>query len=194
MAKLTKTQKALLEVILEQLNSASYTYASAVDVKPLVDAGLLVSDPNGPGEDGLIAVAVPVQVAGDTDAQPVVEMKDTDAQPVKEVAGYVIEEGIPVPARKRSGGMTEVYPFSKLAVGQSFFVFNPGKTLSGTVSTATRRYAVAVEGETRTNRKGNIVPLFAKTREFQLFEVKAGQKYDNGFIEKADGARIYRTK
>ena len=33
-----------------------------------------------------------------------------------------IDDGIPVPEDRRSAGRTERYPFSKLKVGQSFFV------------------------------------------------------------------------
>lgn len=190
MAKLTKTQKALLEVILEQLSTGPFTFASPADVQPFVDAGLLIADPNGPNAEGLVAVALPVQAAG----EPVSDTSAKDVECAKPIASdYVIEDGIPVPARKRSGGMTEVYPFSKLTIGQSFFVYNPGKTLSGTVSTATRRYSVVSETETRTNRKGKIVPVLTPTRTFQLFTVTAGQTYANGFVEKLDGARIFRT-
>lgn len=190
MAKLTKTQKSLLEVILEQLSTAAYTFASAVDVNPLVDGGFLIADPNGPNVDGLVAVAIPSQTAG----EPIAEPSAPVDEPANEVAAFAIEDGIPVPARvRKGGGQTEVYPFSKLAPGQSFFVASAGKSLRSTVSAATRRYAVASDTETRTNRKGATVPVLKATRTFQLFLVVAGQKYANGFIEKADGSRVFRT-
>lgn len=75
--------------------------------------------------------------------------------------------------RVGSGGKSELYPFSDLvAPGEdgptSFFV--PGKTMkamSSTISGATRRYAEAdPSGATKSNRKGETVPVFVTTRKF----------------------------
>lgn len=100
---------------------------------------------------------------------------------------FAIEDGIalaPVTGRGRGG---ETYPFHKLAVGQSFFVPNTAekpnvaKSLASTVSSATRRYAEVIEGQTRKDRKGNEVPALRETRKFVLRAVEGG-------------ARIWRTQ
>jgi hypothetical protein len=102
---------------------------------------------------------------------------------------FAIEDSVPLPAvsgRGRGrGGNT--YPFASLAVGQSFFVPNTterpkaAKSLASTVSSANARYAVVVEGQFKTNRKGEQVPVTRNTRTFVVRAVEGG-------------ARIWRTE
>lgn len=105
--------------------------------------------------------------------------------------------GLPAPA-KRGGHREEIYPFSTMEVGQSFHIAatdakpNPAESFASTVTGATRRFAVATGG-VKKNRKGVEVPETKNTRKFVIRAVTAGQKYDNGFVETAAGARIYRT-
>lgn len=132
-------------------------------------------------------------------------------------AGFAIDDGISLPqARGGKGG--SVYPFDALAVNQSFFVPetadmpNPAKTLASTVSSATARYAVPVEGETvdvkvkvyQTNAAGEKVkgadgkfivtgdkmetrPKMRETRKFTVRSV------DETAAGRGKGARVWRT-
>jgi hypothetical protein len=108
-----------------------------------------------------------------------------------------IVKGI-VPAEPLRGGKKEeVYPFSKMDVGDSFLVAvtaeypKPWETFASTVSSATRRFSV--EGtKTRVNRKGETVKVLEATKRFTLRRVNEGDKYPNGYIEPASGARVFR--
>lgn len=115
---------------------------------------------------------------------------------------FEILSGIVAPVSKRGGMREEVYPFSRLELGQSFAVVaNAGETgkqvvarFNSTVSSATRRYAVpATDGKTRTTKKGAVVPVLVPTRKFALYSVTAGDKTNTGFTEPATGARVVRT-
>lgn len=116
---------------------------------------------------------------------------------------FDILSGIPMIDGQRGGSREEVYPFSQLAVGQSFLVTaNAGETskqvvdrFSSTVSSATRRYSEKSATQTRVNKKGETVPVNVPTRKFTLRPVTKGQTYPGvpNFAEPADGARVYRT-
>ena len=102
-----------------------------------------------------------------------------------------IEDNVPVPAISGRGRGCNVYPFDRLAVGQSFFVANDeskpnaAKSLASTVSSAAARYAVPAEdGSTKTNKKGEVVPVMVKTRMFVVRRVE-----EDG----VKGARVWRT-
>ena len=102
-----------------------------------------------------------------------------------------IEDNVPVPAISGRGRGGNMYPFGQLAVGQSFFVPNSedkpnaAKSLASTVSSATARYAVPAEdGSTKTNKKGEVVPVMVETRKFVVRSVE-----ENG----VKGARVWRT-
>ena len=104
---------------------------------------------------------------------------------------FQIEDNIPVPAIFGRGRGGNVYPFEVLAVGQSFFVPNSeskpnaAKSLASTVSSATARYAVPAEdGSTKTNKKGEVVPVMVETRKFVVRSVE-----EDG----VKGARVWRT-
>ena len=79
-----------------------------------------------------------------------------------------------------------MYPFDALNVRQSFFVPNTedkpnaAKSLASTVSSATARYAEVVEGQFKTNKKGEQVPVTRETRKFVVRSVEGG-------------ARVWRT-
>jgi len=113
-------------------------------------------------------------------------------------AAFAVESGVPIPAIKRQGAATSIYPFDALEVGQSFFVPatdempNPGKSLASTVSSASKRYAT--ENGTRTiNRKNK------ETGEMEPVEVPA-YKYDRKFMVRTveengvKGARVWRIE
>ena len=104
---------------------------------------------------------------------------------------FQIEDSLPVPAISGRGRGSNVYPFGQLEVGQSFFVANSeskpnaAKSLASTVCSATARYAVPAEdGSTKTNKKGEVVPVMVKTRKFVVRRVE-----EDG----VKGARVWRT-
>lgn len=151
---------------------------------PLVEKGLVEINPSMTNDAGEIATR-----ATQAGIDSMNKGTSTAAQP--QASGFVIESGIAVPSIAGRGRTATVYPFDKLEVGQSFFVANSddrpnaAKSLASTVSSATARYAVPVEGQTRTNRKGEVVPLMQETRKFVVRSVE-----ENG----VKGARIWRTK
>lgn len=94
---------------------------------------------------------------------------------------FVIEDNVAIPAVTGRGRIASVYPFDKLAVGQSFFVAKPAKNLASTVSSANARYAVEVKDAagnvlTRVNRKGATVPQTQQTRTFIVRSVEGGSR------------------
>lgn len=89
---------------------------------------------------------------------------------------FTIEDSIPIPAVSGRGRIGSVYPFDKLAVGQSFFVAKPAKNLASTVSSANARYAEEIPGETRTDRNGKTVPATKFTRHFIVRSVEGGSR------------------
>ena len=104
---------------------------------------------------------------------------------------FKIEDKLPVPAISGRGRGGNVYPFKELAVGQSFFVPNSesrpnaAKSMASTVCSATARYAVPAEdGSTKTNKKGEVVPVMVETRKFVVRRVE-----EDG----VKGARVWRT-
>jgi hypothetical protein len=190
MAKKTKAQKqALLDTIVSDTKSEKgYSLVHPDDVKELVDAGHIEVNPNIKDASGKIAARATAKLLESAGA----------AQGSATVTSFELESGIPLPRAAKGGRRDEQYPFSKMEVGQSFFVPvtekypKPWETFGSTVSSATRRFANPHATETRKNRKGEEVPVLVTTKKFTLRQVTAGQKYANGFVEKAGGARVYR--
>lgn len=185
MAKVTKT---LLKSIVDGTRSATgYTMVDEKHVEELVKAGHAEVNTEIK-KDGQVAARASQTLL----AQYPVEM------PAKQA--FQIDNGLVPPAAKRTGLKEEIYPFSQLQVGQSFFIpateanKNPATTFASTVSSATRRFAEKHATQTRVNRKGETVPVLVPSRKFTIRAVKAGQKYDNGFVEKQDGARVFRIQ
>jgi hypothetical protein len=195
MAKSKKAQHAnLLKSIVADTNSPQgYSLVHPDAVKGLVEAGHIEVNPTITSPDGKIAArATPALIAAQAEAQ---KAAPSGPKPV-----FDLMDGVPLPEPKRGGKKTEDYPFSQMAVGQSFFVGvtaeypKPWETFASTVSSATRRFSIPdPSGATHKNRKGVDVPNMIAQRKFTLRQVTAGQKYANGFEEKADGARVYRT-
>lgn len=107
---------------------------------------------------------------------------------------FKIESNIAVPkASKRT--RASAYPFDELEVGQSFFVPataerpDPAKTMGSTVNGANARFSEEIPGETRTNRKGNVVPATRQLREFIVRPVTE----DVDGVE-VKGARVWRIE
>lgn len=193
--KLNKAQHAKLlnSIVADTKSDQGYSLVDPDSVKALVDAGHIevnptITDPTGKIAARATAALLEQHAAGATQPAP------AGPKPV-----FDLMDGVPLPEPKRGGKKTEDYPFSKMEVGQSFFVGvtaeypKPWETFASTVSSATRRFSTAdPTGKTHLNRKGVAVPDMIASRKFTLRQVTAGQKYANGFEEKADGARVYR--
>ena len=176
---------------------ASGIYTSPEVHAPLVEQGLVEINPGMVDESGNIATRATqkgIESLGTGNGNS--ENANTEATSETAVSGktekvktmFQIEDNVPVPAISGRGRGGETYPFEQLAVGQSFFVANSeskpnaAKSLASTVSSATARYAVPdAEGKTKTNKKGETVPVMVETRKFIVRSVEGG-------------ARVWRTQ
>ena len=167
---------------------------------PLVEAGLVEINSGMTDENGYVATRATQKGIESLDSAATVADNATseatsataatgETQKVKTM--FMIEDSIPVPTISGRGRGGNVYPFDQLEVGQSFFVANSedkpnaAKSLASTVSSATARYAVASEdGATKTDKKGETVPVMVETRKFVVRSVE-----ENG----VKGARVWRT-
>ena len=167
---------------------------------PLVEAGLVEINPAMVNEAGEIATrATQAGIESLDSGAIVVDNATTEANSETAATGktekvktmFQIENDVPVPVISGRGRGGNVYPFNQLEVGQSFFVANSeskpnaAKSLASTVSSATARYAVPAEdGSTKTNKKGEVVPVMVKTRKFVVRRAE-----EDG----VKGARVWRT-
>jgi hypothetical protein len=185
-AKKSKTKIAALDLsaVIAATAAGSFVYTSPEAHASALAEGLVEVNPSMTNEAGELATrATEKGIASMSQNQS----STPAAAPAASKPQFAIDDGIalsPVVGRGRGG---ETYPFDKLAVGQSFFVPNSAdkpnvaKSLASTVSSATRRYATEVAGETVVNRKGKTVPKLTETRKFVLRAVDGG-------------ARIWRTQ
>lgn len=181
MAKKTpKLNLVLLAQIVAATQANAFVYVPDTESAPLVAAGLVEVNP---------AMADPSGAKATRATQAGIERSATSAPvavPKTPMEPFVLEDAIPIPESKRGVRTESVYPFDKMAVGQSFFVAataerpNPAKVLASTVSGATRRYAIESTTETMVTRKGNVVPKLEYTRKFEIRSAEGG-------------ARIWRT-
>ena len=167
---------------------------------PLVEAGLVEINPAMTDDNGYVATRATQAGIESLDSGAIVTDNATsEATSVTAATGetqkvktmFQIEDNVPVPAISGRGRGGNVYPFDQLEVGQSFFVANDeskpnaAKSLASTVSSAIARYAVPAEdGSTKTNKKGEVVPVMVETRKFVVRSVE-----ENG----VKGARVWRT-
>lgn len=192
--KLNKKQKELLT----QVEIGSHTTVGYVmvphddDLKLLIDNGDVVINPEIAEGD---KVAARMKNLG---GMPSAELPNGEA-PASLV--YQLMKGIPMAPAKRGAQKEERYPFSVMEVDESFLVPctdkfpKPWESFATTVSSATRRFSVKSEtGETRKNRKGEEIPVLVPTKKFTLRRVTAGDKYPNGYVEAASGARVFRIQ
>lgn len=114
----------------------------------------------------------------------------TPRGPLPKPDDFEIEDGIEVPESRRGAQAREVYPFERLAVGQSFFLApsehsdNPAKAKQSTVSAMNKRAAEAFEakkaaGDPEANAEGAVAPKWT---------IRPAEK--NG----VKGARIWRVQ
>jgi hypothetical protein len=209
MTKLNHIQAAMLAKIAEATLDQTQGFAmvkNGATSAMLAEAGLIELNPQMIEGDKIAArttdAGVDTYQNGDS-----VEPVNEDNQPANEPATnqgtkpmteFSIDTGVPVPAIKRSGAATSIYPFDALEVGQSFFVPatedmpNPGKSLASTVSSASKRYATETGTRelTRKNRTTGeqetvTVPTYTYERKFMVRSVE-----ENG----VKGARVWRIE
>lgn len=163
-------------------SAEGFIYAAAGDVAPFVAAGLVEINETIKDENGNIAVRLKPATEGTSN----VNTATNTAAPAA-ASAFAIEDGVPLPSGSSRGRTGTTYPFEALNVGQSFFVPNskdkpnPAKSLASTVSSATARYAQpSPDGATKTNKKGETVPVMVETRKFVVRAVEGG-------------ARVWRT-
>lgn len=122
----------------------NYTVLKVEDAKKLAEAGPTFVNLGPVNPDGKTqpVQATAAGIAAVADAAPLVEKPKVVHTPGQ----FQIETGVPLPAIKRGGDRSQLYPFDQLEIDQSFFVPNTesmpnaGKTLASTVSSATRRH------------------------------------------------------
>ena len=167
---------------------------------PLVEADLVEINPAMVNEAGEIATrATQAGIESLDSGAIVVDNATTEVNSETAATGktekvktmFLIENDVPVPVISGHGRGGNVYPFKVLEVGQSFFVPNSeskpkaAKSLASTVCSATARFAVPSEdGATKTNKKGETVPVMVKTRKFVVRRAE-----EDG----VKGARVWRT-
>ena len=167
----------------------SLVEAGLVEINPAMvnEAGEIATRATQAGIESLDSGAIVVDNATTEVNSAIAETGKTE----KVKTMFQIEDNVPVPAISGRGSGVKVYPFDQLEVGQSFFVANDeskpnaAKSLASTVSSATARYAVPAEdGSTKTNKKGEVVPVMVKTRKFVVRRAE-----EDG----VKGARVWRT-
>lgn len=176
---------------------ANGIYTSPEVHTPLVEQGLVEINPGMVDENGNVATRATQKGiesldtgngSGDNATTEANSETAATGKTEKVKTMFQIEDNVPVPAISGRGRGGETYPFEQLEVGQSFFVPNSeskpnaAKSLASTVSSATARYAVPSEdGATKTNKKGETVPVMVETRKFIVRSVEGG-------------ARVWRTQ
>ena len=197
-----KTAEIATVIVLAEIVAAGANglFTPAAVHGPLVEAGLVEINPAMVNEAGEIATrATQAGIESLDSGAIVVDNATSEANSAiaetckteKVKSMFRIEDNVPVPAISGRGRGVKVYPFDQLEAGQSFFVANSeskpnaAKSLASTVCSATARYAVPAEdGSTKTNKKGEVVPVMVETRKFVVRSVE-----EDG----VKGARVWRT-
>jgi len=168
---------------------------------PLVEAGLVEINPGMTDENGNVATRATQKGIESLDsAATVADNATSEATSATAATGETQKVKSMFKIKKRSevnviksarGRQGAQYPFDELEPGDCFFVANSedkpnaAKALASTVSGATARYAVASEdGATKTNKKGEVVPVMVKTRVFVV---------ERGIEDGIEGAYVTRT-
>jgi hypothetical protein len=206
---LNKSQKKLFKDIEKATNDArGYLLVDRTpDLEVLYEAGQITVSKDF--VEGTNQYGAKVKSADDGEDTPVTNStppvageKTTKVKPtpVLFTLGANIETGtgVPIQLAKRGGKKEEIYPFSKMEVGDSFLIPatedwpEPWLSFMSTVSSATRRYTEESPTETIKNRNGQMVPKPIYKRKFALRRVTKGDKYANGYVEPQTGARVQR--
>ena len=196
----TKAQlSAKLVEIVNATNAGNVVYTSATEHGPLVADGLVeinagMTDANGNVATRATPKGIESMNSTANTAAPAAETAAPAAKPTFALEAAALPA---ISGRGRAG--VETYPFADMQVGQSFFVPasadkpNPAKSLASTVSSATKRYAEVVPGQTKKNKAGEDVPVLKETRKFVVRSRTAAAEAAEGFQHGNDGARVYRV-
>lgn len=168
--------------------------AAASARQPVANAVSPFASPGLPGS-GTAAPATTVNAqpanANPTPANPV-------GQPNEKPTFAIVSFTLPEAVRAAGGGLgprPETYPFSKLEVGQAFFIPataekpNPAKSYASTVASATERYAEADTTQPQVaNRKGAMVHPKKYERKFAIRPIADGKEFGAAYAGKAGAA------
>lgn len=181
-----------LEHVQDATKAGNIVYTSAEFHTPFIKSGEVEINPSMTDEHGNIATrAIFKEETTMTETATVA----ATAKPV-----FAVESGLAIPDRVRKtggarAGRTPVYPFDGLEVGGSFFVADKSadkpavKAMASTVAGANARYSEEVEGQTRINRKGAVVPVTKQLRLFKVFDTHL----DPADTTSQKGARVFRV-
>lgn len=167
-----EAMEALPRIVEATQSETGYTFCSDDVAAYLVKNGYIEQNSEIKNEAG--ALATRATEKGIAAIKPKEEEKVTTENAAKQE--FEILDNVELPKATRTGGGgvgNTVYPFDKLAVGQSFFAAGKeAKKFASTVSSANSRYAVEVKNEDgtvkmRTNRKGNSVAETIQERQFK---------------------------
>lgn len=196
MAKISKASVSLLALIVAATTGeAGFAYATVKDAKQLVAEGLVEQNETITDEAGALATRATEKGIAHMSEIETNGATNEAATPAPAVSFGIVAD-IPMPGAARGGRNSETYPFDKLEAGQSFFIPaseskpNPAKSLASTVTSANERYSEVIEGEFRTNRKGNQVPATRQIREFAVRTVEDGAPWGHPGVK---GAGVWRT-
>lgn len=186
------TMSHIVEATLDP--AKGFLYTSADVHTSLAEAGLVEVNPGMANEAGELATRATQKGIDSVSKNGENATSETNGEPAKTEKVnqmFQLEDNVAVPSISGRGRTGTTYPFEVMAVGQSFFVANSegkpnaAKSLASTVSSATARYAVpSADGATKTNKKGETVPVMVVTRKFIVRSVE-----ENG----VKGARVWRT-
>jgi hypothetical protein len=155
--KMASKKSSIAQIVLMSLSTLvnagpQGTFAKLEEVQPLVDKGFAEVNNEIVDAEGRVAVrATPEGVASMNHPESEVPAAAENAK--RQALQINIESDIPIPVAEGRGRIgSEKYPFSKLEIGQSFFVPNSetmpdaAKSLAGTASGAGKRNADIVDG------------------------------------------------
>ena len=155
MAKLTKTQIALMTAIAAADGGILHVAQDNKALKVLVDGGFAETNAEVINDDG---IATRLTQAGHDQLEPTDTGSDAPADAESKTPTYAVETGTAMIKSRRSGtgGGNSIYPFAELGAPEgegedmtysSFFVPatearpDPCKTMQSTVATASKKYA-----------------------------------------------------
>ncbi|MES2180698.1 MAG: hypothetical protein V4493_01185 [Pseudomonadota bacterium] len=183
-----------LQDVIDATKANSFVYTSAEFHNPLIASGEVEINPDMTDEHGNVATRAIIKEK----EEPVMTEVSTATVSTKPV--FVLESNIPIPEKvRKAGGLragrTPVYPFDGLEIGGSFFVADKAedkpavKAMASTVAGANARFSEEVAGETRTNRKGKVVPVMKQLRKFKVYDTYLNPEDSTS----QKGARVFRV-
>lgn len=226
MAKVNKAVKAVaaaamaasvgpsLADIVAATKAQSFLYVAEADVAELLASGHIELNHSMVNEAGEIAARATVMGMAEIDGDSDEGEREGEGDSNASAGGFVLEDNVAIPKSQRGGRRGEIYPFDKMAVGQSFFVAataekpEPAKSLASTVTSATARYAVGTgefhdvkvkvyqineAGERVRDANGKLIVVGETTERREI--MKETRKFTIRAVEEkgVKGARIWRT-